>query len=63
VTAAVVYRRHELGEIQWTECPACAETVVQARTPDGLRRLDTVPDGGAPGEPGYEEHECPAVRG
>lgn len=53
------YRRHELAEMQWTECPDCDETVVVARTPDGLEQLDTIPDGGAPGEPGYEPHDCP----
>lgn len=53
------YRRHELEDLQWTECRSCGETIVLARTPDGLEQLDTVPDGGAPGEPAYEPHECP----
>lgn len=61
--AAVVYRRHELQELRWDGCSDCGETIVVARTPDGWKHLDTVPDGGAPGEPGYEEHECSAARG
>lgn len=56
------YRRHELGSLQWSECPDCSETVVVAQTPDGLQQLDTIPDGGAPGEPAYEPHDCPTSK-
>jgi hypothetical protein len=56
----VAYRRADLRDLYWKDCEDCGETVVMAlpAAGSGWGCFETIPDGGAPGEPTYQHHQC-----